>query len=112
MRRENRIKRIIGLVLLVIACSWLGFAQVLIWMTPVGLASEAPDRHLPSQETFTKQEAYGLAFALARDIRNRNPNILLPAALLLFASWLFHSSGEPQTPTHRNYETHDSQLPQ
>ena len=94
-----RIKRFTGLILIVIACLWLGIAQGLIWTTPVATASEAPDRHYPKQETFTKREAYDLSFAVARDIRNRSPNILLPSALLLFGSWLFHSSRASQSHT-------------
>jgi hypothetical protein len=100
-----RIKRITGLVLVVIACLWLGLAQVLIWTTPVAAASEAPDRHYPEQETFTKQEAYDLSFALARDVSNRSPNVLLPSALLLFASWLFHTSRAHRAPTRSNDNT-------
>jgi hypothetical protein len=100
-----RIKRFTGLVLIVIACLWLGLAQVIIWTTPVAAASEAPDRHYPDQDTFTKKEAYDLSFALARDIGNRVPNVLLPSAILLLASGLFHTSRTPRGPTQSNDNT-------
>ena len=102
---ERRIKRFTGLILAVIACLWLGLVQGLIWAVPVNAASGAPDRHYPNQEIFTKMEAYDLSFALARDIRHGIPNVLLPSALLLFASWLFHTSRAPQAPTRSNDDT-------
>ena len=103
-----RIKRFTGLTLIVVACLWLGLAQGLIWTTPVAAASEAPDRHYPKHETFTKKEAYDLSFALAQDISKRSPNVLLPSALLLFASWLFHTARTPQSPTQSNDNTRNA----
>jgi|SRR5678810_1272213 hypothetical protein len=84
-----RIKRFTGLILIVIACLWLGWVQGLIWTAPIAGASEAPDRHYPKKETFTKREAYDLSFSRARDINDRIANVLPPSALLLVASWLF-----------------------
>ena len=92
----------IGLILVVVASLWLCLAQAFISTMPLALASEAPDRHLPKKESFTKTECYELASALARDIRDSSPNILLPTALFLLAAWLLHGSREPQTPTHSN----------
>lgn len=100
-----RIKRITGLLLMLIACLWIVLDQMLLGTIPIAEASEAPDRHYPKQETFSKQEAYDLSFALASDIRHHNPNFLWPAALLIFASWLFHSSRAARAPTRSDDST-------
>ena len=102
-----KIKRLTGLVILVVAWVWIGVAQVVIWKLPTMTASEAPSRHLRPGDTFTRYQAYELAFGLARDLRDRGPNILFPATLLFAGAWLFFSSppiqGRPKsTPNDRN----------
>lgn len=89
---KSRIIRIIGAAILIIACLWIAFDQLQMGAIPIAMASEAPDRHFPKQETFTKSEAYKLSFSLAKDIHEENPNILFPSALLLIGAWLFFGS--------------------
>ena len=99
---DTRTKRLSGLILFTLAFLWIGFAQILIWITPINTASEAPNRHYPNKDTFSREEAFDLSFAIARDIDKRNPNLLLPTTLLLFASWIFFTSGAPQSATRSN----------
>lgn len=75
---------------MILAGLWLVLDQGRINTTPLAMASEAPDRHYPNHETFTKKEVFDFSFALAGDIRRENPNILPPAVLLLLGSWMFH----------------------
>lgn len=105
---KPRTKRFAGLALILIACLWLGFTQVLLWTVPAATASSAPDRLYPKQETFTRKELYDLSFAVARNISDCIPNILLPSALLLFASRLFHSSKVLPAPNPSNDEARNT----
>ena len=80
--------QLLGYALMAVGIAWLCFDQMLIVMTPVAMASEAPYRHLGPGDSFTRNDAFDLSYALARDIRDRLPNVLLPLGPLLGGLWL------------------------
>lgn len=93
---QSRMGKAIGALIIALCCVWIVIIQGLFSALPITVASDAPDRHLPNQETFTKEQAYDFAFSIAKDIRNKSPNLIFPSACLLFGSWLFFG-GHPPT---------------
>lgn len=87
MMKHSKAK-IFGSILIGLAVLWILFTQVEILALPSAVASEAPDRHLSKVETFSRDEAYKLCFALARDIQNRMPMVGLSVFPILLGCWL------------------------
>ena len=90
--------QLLGYALVAVGIAWLCFDQMLLVMTPVAMASEAPYRHFGAADSFTRKDAFDLSFALARDIRDRLPNVLLPLGPLLGGLWIVirsHASRGP-----------------
>ena len=92
MLSGTRHSRVAGFTLVAIGVAWLCYVQITLSMVPTALASEAPDRHLPAGDTFSRKDAYELSFALAQEIRGRVPNILLPLVPILSGVWLLSRS--------------------
>jgi hypothetical protein len=92
---QFRVRKTIGALIISLCCVWIVIIQGLFSALPITVASDAPAQYLPNQEDFTKEQAYDFAFSIAKDIRNKSPNLIFPSAWLLFGSWLFFGCRPP-----------------